>query len=117
MLLQNISRQYMNRQINPKSVETAVELDARDDWLNNILDPQGETEQQQFILRQDLNRALMQLSSDARRQFIQLYYFEHLTFPEIARRLDRKENALYKLHHDALKNLRKIFHENGHTYG
>lgn len=117
VLLQNMSRQYMNRQINPRSVETAVELDAWEDWLNNIIDPEGETKQQQLMLRQDLNHALNQLSSDARRQFIKLYYFEHLTFPEIARRLDRKENALYKLHHDALKNLRKIFHENDHTYG
>jgi RNA polymerase sigma factor (sigma-70 family) len=58
--------------------------------------------------RLDLLDAIDQLSSEDRRTIILLYYFEGKDFDEIAEVLDRTKNALYKLHFDALENLRKI---------
>lgn len=58
--------------------------------------------------RMDLIAAIDQLSSEDRKLFILLYYFEGKSFREISVILDRTMNALYKLHFDALENLRKI---------
>lgn len=55
----------------------------------------------------ELHQALNNLP-EKQRQFIELYYLEEKTFPEIATLLNIKINALYKLHFDALANLRKI---------
>lgn len=116
VLLQNISRQHIDREWKILS-KKEVEVDAWANWFNNIIDPDGEVDQELLTLRHDLDHAIAQLSSEARRQFIQMYYFEHLPFSEIATRLDRKEDTLYKLHHDAKANLRKILGEQNDIYG
>ena len=64
----------------------------------------------------DLLSAVNKLNSEDRKRFIQLYYFEGLGFQEIAKILDRTTNALYKLHFDALENLRKILLDEGYTH-
>ena len=60
-------------------------------------------------LRQELVVALEQLSSAARRQLIVLHYFQGFTLPEIADKLGKTISATYKLHFDALAELRKIW--------
>jgi RNA polymerase sigma factor (sigma-70 family) len=60
-------------------------------------------------LRQDLLKAIEQLASEARKQVIWLHYFDSYTFPQIAEMLGKSENAIYKLHYDALNDLRKIW--------
>jgi RNA polymerase sigma factor (sigma-70 family) len=114
VILQNVTHKHMNRQIKPllKSQQQEIELDAYDDWLQNLLDPAGGESQRMVELRADLLQAINQLSSKARKQFILLYYFEQKSFEEIAVRMDKSLNALYKLHSDALENLRKILDEN-----
>ena len=67
--------------------------------------------------RMDLLNAIDQLYSEDRKTFILLYYFEGKDFDEIAEILDRTKNALYKLHFDALENLRKILHDRGDNSG
>lgn len=56
--------------------------------------------------RHDLLEAIDSLASEARKQFIVLYYFEGKTIAEIAAIMNRNHNATYKLHHDALVDLR-----------
>ena len=118
ILLRNVTQKEMNRRIKPQLARQmqVVELDAWDDWLPNVLDPAGEDGQRLAELRADLIKAAGQLSSDARRQFILLYYFEQKSFVEIAAILDKSVNSLYKLHSDALENLRKIWGETRDKY-
>ena len=118
ILLQNVTRKQMDRRIKPRldAQKNEIELDAWDDWLHNLSDPTGDDAQHLVELRTDLLRAVAQLSSESRQQFILLYYFENKTFEQIAVLMDRSKNALYKLHSDALKNLRKIWRENRDKY-
>lgn len=118
VLLQNVSRKEMNRRIKPRldAQKHEVELDAWDDWLHNLTDPDGEDEQRLAELRVDLLQLVTQLSSEVRQQFILLHYFEEQPFEQIAPQMDRNLNSLYKLHSDALENLRKIWRENRDKY-
>jgi RNA polymerase sigma factor (sigma-70 family) len=75
------------------------------EWLEALSNPSGTIQSDK---RLDLLDAIDQLSSEDRKTFILLYYFEGKDFDEIAEVLDRTKNALYKLHFDALENLRKI---------
>jgi RNA polymerase sigma factor (sigma-70 family) len=54
----------------------------------------------------DLRQALAALTPN-RRQFIELHYYEQKSFTEVAATLGTNVGALYKLHHDALEELRK----------
>ena len=63
---------------------------------------------EKLALRLDLLAAIEQLASPARQQIILLHYFEGYSLSQIASKLEKSENAVYKLHYDALKNLRKI---------
>jgi hypothetical protein len=53
-----------------------VELDAWEDWLHNLTNPEGEDEQRLAELRVDLLQLVAQSLSEARQQFILLHYFE-----------------------------------------
>lgn len=81
------------------------DLSETDEWLHELGVPSGAESVEK---RMDLFNAIEQLSSEDRKIFIHLYYFEGKSFREIAAILDRTTNALYKLHFDALENLRKI---------
>ena len=118
ILLQNVARKEMDRRVKPnlEAQKQEIELDAWDDWLQNLLNPADGDEQRLVDLRTDLLGAIGQLSSEDRQQFILLYYFEGQTFKEIAAKMNRRLNALYKLHSDALENLRKILKENRDKY-
>lgn len=65
-------------------------------------------------LRHDLLAAVEQLSSEARRQVIVLHYFQGDALPDIAARLNKTMTAIYKLHFDALAELRKIWASQEH---
>ncbi len=54
--------------------------------------------------------------SEARKQVVLLRYFESYTFQQIALKLDKSDNAIYKLHFDALNNLRKIWESSQDIY-
>jgi RNA polymerase sigma factor (sigma-70 family) len=57
-------------------------------------------------MRQNLLEAVEKLSSEARKELIILHYFMDYSFKEIAGRMHRTLNATYKLHFDALNELR-----------
>ncbi len=118
VLLRNVTHKHMNRTLKPRleAQKQEVELDAWDDWLQNLEDPTGHDAQRLVELRADLLRAIDQLSSEARKQFAILYYFEYKSFEEIATQMNKSPNALYKLHADTLANLRKIWDESRDKY-
>ncbi|MCI0649918.1 MAG: RNA polymerase sigma factor [Chloroflexi bacterium] len=92
------------------------DLEALDEWLKawsktTVLDQTRLVE-----LSLDLLQAIEQLGSEARKQFILLYYGEQKTFDEIATLMGKSKNALYKLHSDALKELGKILTKKGDKY-
>jgi len=86
-----------------------VSLDEYDGWLHNLANLSAEDETERLTLRHDLQRAVEELPTEARREFIHLYYFKQYSFDEVADRMDKNKNALYKLHFDALENLREIW--------
>lgn len=88
------------------SSDRLVELDAWEDWLQDIADP-GRELSDLVADKQTLLWAIDHLASDARKQFILLHYFEGKSFAEIAPIMGRKVNTLYKLHFDALDDLRR----------
>lgn len=65
-------------------------------------------------LRQELLAAIEQLASVARQQVIVLHYFQGQSLPEIATLLGKTISAIYKLHFDALTELRKIWVNKGY---
>ncbi len=116
VLLQNV----VLKQLRKEYREAAANLHNVDNWEEwesvwssqlSVQDPGDNIE-----LRQTLLAAVDQLASDARKQIILWRYFEGLTFPQIAAEMDRSANAIYKLHFDALKNLRKILESSGDKY-
>lgn len=118
VLLRNVARKHMERDVKPRleAQKKEVELDAWDSWQQNLFDPAGEKGQRLIELRIDLLRMVAQLTTEDRRQFILLYYFEEQPFKQIAAQMNKSPNALYKLHSDALENLRKIWRENRDKY-
>ena len=102
VLVRNVCRQQLrrdNREVSP--------ID--DDRITQLPDLRHGDEARLRELRQELVVALEQLSSAARRQLIVLHYFQGFTLPEIADKLGKTISATYKLHFDALAELRKIW--------
>jgi RNA polymerase sigma factor (sigma-70 family) len=112
VLVQNVTRSYLHKEYKA-SREEAEHLQPVDDWeeWEALLPPHffAQSQQDETELRQALLSVIDQLASDARKQLILLHYFEGLPLAQIAGELGRSENAVHKLHHDALKNLRKIW--------
>ena len=86
--------------------EAQVSLDAWDGWLQNVADPAAEVAHSRVEQRHDLLQQVATLA-EAQRNFVMLYYFEQKSYEEIAALMGRSKNALYKLHFDALTNLRQ----------
>lgn len=85
--------------------EKLVELDVMLPWLNV---PVGMSDVQRSNWRFDLLRGIEQLATEARREVVMLRYFENMTYEEIAKRMGRTIGAVYKLHFEAIEEL-KIF--------
>jgi RNA polymerase sigma factor (sigma-70 family) len=118
VVLHNVVRKQIERRIKPRlrAQNKEVEVDAYDDWLPNLLDPAGQDAQHLAELRADLLNAIAQLASEDRQRLIILHYFESKTFKQIAAQMGKNQNTLYKLHYDALENLRKIWPQSGNKY-
>lgn len=86
-----------------------------DDLLSLLPDLNHTAAAQRRELRQALLSAIEQLSSDARRKLIMLHYFQGSALPDIAAALDKTVTAVYKLHFDALAELRKIWAAQEHN--
>lgn len=80
-----------------------------DDEDNHQLNPAPTSELELLTHERQLELldAVAQLS-ELRRQFIWLHYYEDKSFEAISALMNRKMNALYKLHHDALQELKSI---------
>lgn len=91
-----------------------IDMGEMAEWLETFSNP---SDTKRADKRMDLLNAIDQLNSEDRKTFILLYYFEGADFDEIAELLNRTKNALYKLHYDALENLRKILQERGDKGG
>lgn len=99
----------------PAPQEKMVPLDKWEGWLENMVDPNAGEEPEQFALRDLLLQAIEKLS-DSQQEFVLLHYFKGRTFAEIADLTGRSLNAVYQLHHKALKELRKILSDYGNIY-
>lgn len=106
-VVQNVTLNYI-RQHTDKIEYADIDLNEAHEWLQALSVPDGASRVENRI---DLLDAISQLNSEDRQRFILLYYFSGKSFVEIAEILDRTLNALYKLHFDALENLRKILGE------
>ncbi len=102
VLVRNVCRQLLRREH-----LSLAPLD--DEQLVRLPDPGQADHARLRDLRQDLLTAIEQLSSDARRQLIVLHYLQGYSLPDIAARLGKTLSATYKLHFDALAELRKIW--------
>ncbi len=83
--------------------------------LKAIVDPNSSDHVIRHELRQAIEQAIEQLT-EARQTVIKLKYFQHKTNNEIATTLNKSTNAIYKLHFDALAQLRKILGSNEDNY-
>lgn len=102
VLVRNVCRQLLRRE--HPSLEPL-----EDEQLAQLPDLAQADQTRRRDLRRDLLVAIEELSSDARRQMIVLHYFQGYTLPDIAVRLNKTMSAVYKLHFDALAELRKIW--------
>jgi len=117
VVLQHVCQKHIKKFSNPSRYpeEGLVALDAWDEWLANIPDLDSLEGQHQAELRCDLLNAIEQMT-ETKKQFILLCYFDNKTFKEISVLLDKRVNALYKVHFDALIELRKILNGNWDKY-
>lgn len=110
MCLRHLSQQWNRQQ---QFQETMVSLDEYEDWIRNIANPQSSKQIGLNNLRRDLLNAIGRLNSKKRQKFLILYYFEQNSFAEIAEKMNTSKNSLYKLHSDALKELRNVWSGEG----
>lgn len=92
----------------PQQNESTADIDHQ---MRSTIDPEVTDSFRQFERRFDLLNAIEQMASEARKQFILLYYFEQKSFDEIAIIMGKSKNTLYKLHYDSLDDLGKILGE------
>lgn len=102
----NLSRKEIDRKIVPRNGE--IEVDAYDNWLENLEQLRFDTNPKIIELRYDLEKAIKCIPSKLHREVIELRYIHGLTPAEIAERLGRSTNSIYKAHHYALKKLRTL---------
>jgi len=112
VLLQNVCRRQIVKAMRRKDIpdDKIVPLDAILEWIPDV----SKIDEKYYLnLKQKLLEGIEQLSSVSRKQVIKFYYFDRHSFPEIAARMGKRVNAVYKLHFDALQNLRKVLKESG----
>ena len=112
IITHHVCSKYMQHH-GPSPIIDNIDLSEVDEWFqgsDDLLVPNPEVE---FANRQLLLDAIGQLG-DKQSVVIWSYYFEGHSLPQIATHLQVNINAIYKLHFDALKRLRKIFENNQH---
>ena len=85
-----------------------VELDVLLPRLNIV---GGMSDEQRSNWRFDLIAGMERLATAGRREVLWLRYFENLTYEEIAARMGRTISAVYKLHFEAIEELKRFFGE------
>ncbi len=108
VLVQNVCRKYIQEQTRSGRIleREAVSIDEIDYLLEKMADSNELDSQQQRELRAELLEAIKRLSSEARQQLIIDHYFSGYSFKEIAADMNKSMTAVYKLHFDALNDLR-----------
>lgn len=114
VLVQNVCRKYIKEQMRSNRVleKEAVSVDQVGFMLEQLADVKELDSRKIRELRADLLEATKQLSSEARQGLIISYYFSGLSFKQISKEMDKSMSAIYKLHFDALKELRGILEDN-----
>ena len=110
VIVQNTCRKYI-RGATKKSIIPQQNLVDLEEMLNNVKDPSHQDQVYLKDLQGDLWEAINQLS-DARRQVVELIYFNELSPVEIASRMKKSVGAIYSLQFNALHDLRKILSKN-----
>lgn len=105
VIVQNACRRYVRKSSQKKNIP-AKEMITLDNLLEEVEDPRIENIEQSHE-HDDLLDALA-LLSDARRQAIELLYFEELSPKEAAEKMGKSVGAMYGLQFHAFEDLRKI---------
>jgi RNA polymerase sigma factor (sigma-70 family) len=106
ILVQNACRKFIHRSLKKSVVPEARQVELEDD----LVDPHDLLLEPQMLRREldeELESALAQLP-EARRNVIQMIYFDELEPQEIAQKLGKSVGAVYSLQFNALRDLRKI---------
>jgi RNA polymerase sigma factor (sigma-70 family) len=113
VIVQNTCRKYI-RGATKKSIIPQENIVDLDEMFSNIKDPSIQDQEYLRELRGDIIEAIAKLS-DARRQVIELLYFNDLSPVEIASKMNKSVGAIYSLLFNALRDLRKILSKNGNN--
>lgn len=114
VLVQNVCKKYIKDQMRPAAMleKEALSVDHSELLLERLADGKALDANRQRELRAELLEAIKKLSSTARQDLIIHYYFLNFSFKEIGAKLNKSMSAIYKLHHDAIKELRSIMDDN-----
>jgi RNA polymerase sigma factor (sigma-70 family) len=110
VLVQNVCRKHIKEQMRGSRVleKEAVSVDQVGLMLERLADTNEMNSQRRRELRADLLDAAEKLSSEARQALIIGYYFSGFSFKQLSEKMNKSMTAVYKLHFDALKELREI---------
>lgn len=104
VLLRNVCSVKRKKVLRPPEQD----ISELEELLTNSSVPSGRKLESQIGIRKNLLYLLEKLSVP-RRQVVFMYYFERLTFQEIAEKLGKTPNAVHQLHFYALRDLEKMF--------
>lgn len=109
VLVQNVCLKYIKEQRHPNQIqqEEAISYEQSRFPIETLIDGGASHSQQLKDIRLMLLEAIEGLSSEARKELILLYYFHGYSFKEFASKTNRTLNAVYKLHFDAINELRE----------
>ncbi len=106
MIVIHVCQKFM-RSTQKKSTVRDESLLALDELMETIKDPKPQDEEHQKDLAKTLAEAIAQLEGP-RREVIRMIYFEGLSPKEVAQKLGKTVGAIYNLHFNALRDLKKI---------
>ena len=107
VLLRNVCLQQFEKANKKSKVPNHLLVELNED-LWQIADPDAGEVEKSTGRQQQIEDAIGMISTERMRQVIRLYYFEGLSYQEIADRWGKTINSVYKAHFDALQDLRKI---------
>jgi RNA polymerase sigma factor (sigma-70 family) len=103
---------FMSEEMQKRKIPANMQVVLDEETENMLETPDMLQMLQEEELRAAIELALNQIP-EARREVIILQYFENLSPTVIAQRLGKSTDAIYCLHFNALKDLRKIFLKTG----
>lgn len=109
VILQHACQKFIQKSKGPAKLEES--LDGPDDKSDRLMDPTAQDKVSQQDLRSTLSEAMKELP-ESRREVIELVYFQGFSSEEIARKMKKSVGAIYNLHFNALRELRKILDRN-----